>query len=142
MDFIVDYSDQKPTITESTNNNIESVISPTESIIMAHALPTEIMNKPKKRKTKKQLEALEKARLKASQKIKENHQKLKQLKEDEEKEKNDVEYVQEKYNYYKEKLKSFNKEVEQRNTQYKNTEETIRTLNEDDLLILRMLEKY
>jgi len=142
MEFIIDYSnenigsiahtsDSEASSKESIENNIESVDMPTESI-----------TKPKRGKTKKQLKALEKARIKATETIKAKNQKFKELIHNEEKERTDIEYVQEKFNYYKNLLNSFNHKVDEKNTKYKDVEQETRILTQDDLLILQMLNKY
>ncbi len=148
MEFIIDYSNEKKenlthsseseeSPKESIKNNIESVETFTES----EATNTE-QQKPKRKKTKKQLEALERARIKASESIKAKNQKFKELIKNEEKERTDIEYIQQKFNHYKNLLNSFNQEVEGRNTKYKQIERETRTLTQEDLMLMKMLNKY
>ena len=146
MEYIINYNSKNIENIESKTENIESITENIESITENTDSENEDI-KPLKKATKKplsqkKLQALERARKKATEKIKEKTRKFKEYELEKEMENNDIEYIQSKYEFYKEKLKDFNKQVDNNITKQYKIPETVKTLNEEDLLILKMLEKY
>ena len=144
MSFIIDYSKNIESKTEDIETDEKSIDSSDNDSYNSETdeISIETIKPIKKKLSAKKLEALAKARIQATIKIKEKNIKYKQLQSDKEKEETDIIYIQEKYEYFKNKIDTYHDAIKENTTKHIKPEVIRYKLTEDDRLLAQMLDKY